>query len=227
MRISRRSTRATHRSTTGEVATYIPELSIVDPSLFGICLATVDGAVYEAGDTRAPFTIQSMSKPLTYGLALERLGTEAVRQRIGVEPSGDAFNEISISPETGMPRNPLINAGAIACAGLVASDADDPYGLLVDTYSRYVGHPLELDEAVYRSESDTGHRNRGMAHILRELRRDRRPRRRTRPLLPPVLALGRLPRSRDDRRDAGERWRQPVHRRARRQRGRSFATFSA
>jgi glutaminase len=151
----------------GEVATYIPELSRVDPSLFGICLATVDGAVYEAGDTRAPFTIQSMSKPLTYGLALERLGTHGVRSRIGVEPSGDAFNEMSFSPVTGMPRNPLINAGAIACAGLVASDAEDPFALLLETYSRYAGRPLEIDEAVYRSESDTGHRNRGMAHVLR------------------------------------------------------------
>ena len=151
----------------GEVATYIPELSSVDPSLFGICIATVDGAVYEAGDTRVPFTIQSMSKPLTYGLALERLGTEAVRRRIGVEPSGDAFNEISISPETGMPCNPLINAGAITCAGLVAADAADPFGLLVDTYSRYAGRALAFDESVYRSETDTGHRNRGMAHLLR------------------------------------------------------------
>lgn len=152
----------------GEVATYIPELSLVDPDLFGICIATVDGAVYETGDTRAPFTIQSMSKPLTYGLALERLGTDAVRGRIGVEPSGDAFNEISISPETGMPRNPLINAGAIACAGLVATDVeDDPFGLLLATYSLYAGRDLDLDESVYRSESDTGHRNRGMAHILR------------------------------------------------------------
>jgi glutaminase len=151
----------------GDVATYIPELSRMDPSLFGICLATVDGAVYEAGDTRAPFTIQSMSKPLTYALALERLGTAAVRSRIGVEPSGDAFNEISISPLTGMPRNPLINAGAIACAGLVAAGAEDPYDLLLATYSRYAGRALTLDEAVYRSESETGHRNRGMAHLLR------------------------------------------------------------
>jgi glutaminase len=151
----------------GEVATYIPELARVDPSLFGICLTTVDGAVYEAGDTRAAFTIQSMSKPLTYGLALERLGTDAVRGRIGVEPSGDAFNEISISPVTGMPRNPLINAGAIACAGLVAGDAADPFALLLETYSRYAGRELSLDDAVFRSESDTGHRNRGMAHVLR------------------------------------------------------------
>ncbi len=151
----------------GEVATYIPELSRVDPSLFGICIATVEGAVYEAGDTRAPFTIQSMSKPLTYGLALERLGTDAVRSRIGVEPSGDAFNEISISPLTGMPRNPLINAGAIACAGLVAGAVDDPFAGLLETYGRYAGRELEIDESVYRSESDTGHRNRGMAHMLR------------------------------------------------------------
>jgi glutaminase len=153
----------------GEVASYIPELSHVDPSLFGICIATVDGAIYEAGDTRAPFTIQSMSKPLTYGLALERLGRDAVRSRIGVEPSGNAFNELSVSLDSGKPSNPLINAGAIACAGLVARSTVDPYGLLLETYSRYAGRALSLDEAVYRSESDTGHRNRGMAHIMRGL----------------------------------------------------------
>src|ERR1700712_5284204 len=138
--------RARHAATDGgEVASYIPELSGMDPSLFGICLATVDGAVYEAGDTRAPFTIQSMSKPLTYGLALERLGTEAIRRRIGVEPSGDAFNEISISPVTGMPRNPLITAGAIACAGLVAEHAEQPFDLMLAAYSRYAGRALAID----------------------------------------------------------------------------------
>jgi hypothetical protein len=151
----------------GEVATHIPELSQIDPALFGICIATVDGAVYEAGDTRAPLTIQSMSKPLTYALALERLGREAVHGRVGVEPSGDAFNELSISSETGIPRNPLINAGAITCSGLVASAADDPFALLHETYSRYAGRELEFDEPVYVSERDTGHRNRGMAHVLR------------------------------------------------------------
>ena len=72
----------------GELATYIPELASADPDLFGICLVTVDGAVYEAGDTRHQFTIQSMSKPLTYGLALELAGHDAVRRRVGVEPSG-------------------------------------------------------------------------------------------------------------------------------------------
>jgi glutaminase len=151
----------------GSVASYIPELSLVDPSLFGVCLATVDGAVYQAGDTRVAFTIQSMSKPLTYGVALERFGVDAVRSRVGVEPSGDAFNEISLDPETGAPLNPLINAGAIACAGLIADSADDPLALLLDVYSGYAGRPLEIDEAVYRSEHATGHRNRAIAHMLR------------------------------------------------------------
>ena len=152
---------------TGEVATYIPELASADPDLFGICLATVDGALYEAGDTRAPFTIQSMSKPLTYGLALELAGEEAVRSRVGVEPSGDPFNEISLRAGTGTPVNPMINAGAITCAGLVFEASDAPMELLLETYSTYAGRPLEIDEAVYRSEADTGHRNRAIAHLLR------------------------------------------------------------
>jgi glutaminase len=151
----------------GKVATYIPELASADPDVFGICLATVDGAVYEAGDTRHPFTIQSMSKPLTYGLALELAGPDEVRRRVGVEPSGDPFNEISLRPATGTPVNPMINAGAITCAGLVLDHADDAAGELLRTYSAYAGRSLELDEAVYRSEVDTGHRNRAIAHLLR------------------------------------------------------------
>ena len=150
----------------GAVATYIPELARSNPADFGVCIVTLDGAVYEVGDTRVPFTIQSMSKPLTYGLALDRLGEEAVHRRVGVEPSGDPFNEISLAPATGAPVNPMINAGAIACAGMIAALADDPLGLLLGAYSRYAGHALEVDEAVYRSESETGHRNRAIAHLL-------------------------------------------------------------
>jgi glutaminase len=159
---------ARHRdSDSGEVATYIPELAGVDPDLFGVCLATVDGAFYEAGDTSESFTIQSMSKPLMYGLALEVSGDEAVRRRVGVEPSGDPFNEISLRPGTGTPVNPMINAGAITCVGLLVEAVDDPVGRLLDTFSAYAGRRLDFDEAVYRSEADTGHRNRGIAHLLR------------------------------------------------------------
>ena len=123
--------------------------------------------MYEAGDTRIPFSIQSMSKPLTYGIAIERLSEGVVRRRVGVEPSGDAFNEISLTPETGAPLNPMINAGAIACAGLVAGDTNAPHDLVLDTYSAYAGRPLEIAEAVYESERETGHRNRAIAHLLR------------------------------------------------------------
>jgi glutaminase len=107
----------------GELATYIPQLGLADSDWFGICLATTDGRVYEVGDTRVPFTIQSMSKPFTYGLALQDQGADAVAAKLDVEPSGDAFNSISLTPGTGRPRNPMINAGAITATSLVPERA--------------------------------------------------------------------------------------------------------
>ena len=101
----------------GEVATYIPELAKANPDWFGISIVTANGSVYEAGDTRQEFTIQSISKPFVYGLALEDNGRKTTLERVGVEPTGDAFNSISLDPGTGRPRNPMINAGAIATAG--------------------------------------------------------------------------------------------------------------
>jgi len=155
----------------GAVATYIPELARADPSWFGIVVATVDGAVYEIGDTRIPFTIQSMAKPLTYAAILDRLGPAAVRARIGVEPTGDAFNAISLGPGTGMPLNPMVNAGAITAVGLmpetVAGGSDSRVEALMGSLGRFAGRALDLDESVYVSERDTGHRNRAIAHLLR------------------------------------------------------------
>src|SRR6185503_3344579 len=104
----------------GKVASYIPELANANPNWFGIALVTASGAVYEVGDSREAFTIQSISKPFVYGLALEDNTRAEVLARVGVEPTGDAFNAISLEPGTGRPRNPMINAGAIAAAGLVA-----------------------------------------------------------------------------------------------------------
>ena len=102
----------------------IPEMASLDPDGFGICLATVDGYLYEVGDTRRDFTIQSISKVFTYGLALADRGIEAVGELIDVEPSGEAFHEISVHPTTGRPRNAMINAGAIAAVALI--DGDTP-----------------------------------------------------------------------------------------------------
>jgi len=152
----------------GEVATYIPELAKANPDWFGICIVTASGQVYEVGDTNLPFTIQSISKPFVYGLALEDNGLDEVLPKVGVEPSGDAFNSISLEPGTGRPLNPMINAGAIATAGLI------PGGLpasrrrrILQGFSSFAGRELSIDETVYQSESETGHRNRAIGHMLR------------------------------------------------------------
>ncbi|MBI2765387.1 MAG: glutaminase A [Chloroflexi bacterium] len=152
----------------GEVATYIPELGRADPDRFSICVATVDGHVYCVGDSGVRFTIQSISKPFVYGLALGDLGVDAVGAKIGVEPSGEAFNAISLEPGTGRPRNPMINAGAIATTSLIqGDDAETRLRRLVDRLGLYAGTELEIDDAVFRSERETGHRNRAIGHLLR------------------------------------------------------------
>jgi glutaminase len=152
----------------GAVATYIPELAKADPNWFGIALATTNGSVYEVGDSQQPFTIQSISKPFVYGMALEEHGRAQVLRKVGVEPTGDAFNSISLDPQTGRPRNPMINAGAIATAGLITVETHEArLRRVLDTFSTFAGRELSLDEAVYRSESETGHRNRAIGHMLR------------------------------------------------------------
>ncbi|MFC0447118.1 glutaminase A [Rhodococcus jostii] len=158
----------TRKNRGGELADYIPELAAVAPDSFGICIATVDGYVYEVGDTRLPFTIQSISKPFTYALALADRGPDAVAEKIDVEPSGEPFNEISLDPRTERPRNPMINAGAITAASLIAGpDVDTRFERIRATYSRYAGRDLTFNRSVYESESRTGHRNRAIGHMLR------------------------------------------------------------
>ena len=152
----------------GAVATYIPELANADPDWFGICVATTDGHVYEVGDSRVPFTVQSISKPFAYGLALGDRGRAAMLCKVGVEPTGEAFNSIRLDAGTGRPLNPMVNAGAIATTALVAGDsAQDRFHRLLATLSLYAGRTLDLDLDVYRSERETGHRNRAIAHLLR------------------------------------------------------------
>src|SRR5579862_8744565 len=94
-----------HKDDSGAVADYIPELKKANPSHFGVSLVTIDGHVYEVGDTNVPFTIQSISKAFVFALALEKLGAEKVEAVIGVEPSGDAFNSIRLRPDN-RPYNP-------------------------------------------------------------------------------------------------------------------------
>jgi glutaminase len=152
----------------GELADYIPELATAEPDLFGISMVTTEGAVYDVGDTHDKFTIQSISKPLTFGLALDELGEEQVRKHIGVEPTGDAFNSITLSPETGTPLNPMVNAGAIAAVGILdAARGEARLDRIIKNYSAYAGRPLTIDDAVRAGESSTGDRNRAISHLLK------------------------------------------------------------
>jgi len=153
--------------TSGAVADYIPELGKADPAHFGISLATLDGHVYEVGDTKVPFTIQSMSKPFVFALALDTLGAGRVESAIGVEPSGDPFNSIRLNAEN-HPFNPMVNAGAIACSGLIhVAKGDSAFDYIRQALGRFAGRDLGVDEAVYASESTTGDRNRAIGYLLR------------------------------------------------------------
>ncbi len=152
----------------GEVAAYIPELASADPDRLAGAFCTVGGDTYVAGDAEDEFTIQSISKPFTYALALQDRGLDAVLQKIDVEPSGDAFNEISLEPSTGRPRNPMINAGAIAAHALVDGGSSEARGeRILEFFSALAGRRLSVDEDVFESEMATAHRNLAIAHMLR------------------------------------------------------------
>lgn len=156
--------------TSGAPADYIPELATADPDLLGAAFATVDGEVYGAGDLDVELTIQSISKPFVYALALADRGFDAVLAKVGVEPSGEAFNEISLERGSGRPLNPMINAGAITTHSLAGSqelDAGARLERVVAGLSAFAGRRLEIDDGVCASELENAHRNLAIAHMLR------------------------------------------------------------
>ena len=151
----------------GSVASYIPELAKADPNHFGISVATTDGYVYEVGDSAVSFTIQSISKAFVFALALEIVGAKRVETVIGVEPSGEAFNSIRLRGDN-RPFNPMVNAGAIACSGLIYDqEGRSAFDRILSTLGRFAGRELGIDEAVFASERQTGDRNRAIAYLLR------------------------------------------------------------
>lgn len=154
----------------GVVAQYIPELAKVDARQFGIAVALPDGRVHCAGDAETAFSIQSVSKVFTLSMALGKYG-DSLWSRVGREPSGDPFNSIvQLEQEKGRPRNPFINAGAIAIADLVLSGHQprEAIGEIV----RFIRHladdnSIRIDERVARSETEHGDRNASLAHFMR------------------------------------------------------------
>ncbi|ACK70078.1 cyclic nucleotide-binding protein [Gloeothece citriformis PCC 7424] len=150
----------------GNVATYIPELAKVNPSLFGVCITTADGQVYEAGESQHCFTIQSISKPFVYGLALADHGCDVVMSKVGVEPTGEAFNSIVFDEVNNRPYNPMVNAGAIATTALIKGDGyHQRFNRILTMFEGFAGRTLTVDEAVFESERATGHRNRAIAYL--------------------------------------------------------------
>jgi len=151
----------------GQVATYIPALARIDKYQFGIALRTVDGREYVAGCADTPFSIQSISKVFTLTLAMVALG-DHLWERIGREPSGDPFNSLlQLEHEQGVPRNPFINAGAIAVADRLVSAYADPKREILALMSSLADAPVAFDAEVARSEASTGHRNVAMANFIK------------------------------------------------------------
>lgn len=151
----------------GKVADYIPELAKADPGSFGISVVTKDGQTFSAGDVKQQFTIQSISKPFVFGLALEMHGREHVLSKVGVEPTGEAFNAIVLDEASNRPFNPMVNSGAVATADLIeGKDFPERVSRLIGMFSKYCGRQVYVDNTVFMSERATGHRNRAIGHLM-------------------------------------------------------------
>jgi len=158
------------RNTAGEVATYIPQLARVDPDLFSIAVCTIDGQQFSLGDDDETFCVQSTCKPTNYAIALDERGEEEVHQHVGREPSGLGFSELTLN-QNGLPHNPMINAGAIACTSLIQpkkSNADRFDHVMRVWKALCGGRRPGFDNSVFLSERETADRNFALAYMMRE-----------------------------------------------------------
>lgn len=153
----------------GKLADYIPELARANPNHFAIAIVTNEGETFKVGDWSQNFTLQSASKPFIYGLAREELGEDYILSKVGVEPTGDAFNSlIQLEEQSHRPYNPMINSGAIAISSFIkGKNFDERLKKVLAIFEAFVGHNLEINEDVFISEKKTAHRNRAIAHLLK------------------------------------------------------------
>ena len=154
----------------GSPATFIPELTKQDPRQLGIALTTCDGRQFFTGDCTVKFTMQSISKLILLAVALEDSGFDTVFSRVGMEPSGDRFNSIyRLELMAKQPSNPMINSGAIAVAGCITGPQEQRIEKVLSLAAKCMGTPMvQTDSAVFRCEVETGHRNRALAHMMRD-----------------------------------------------------------
>lgn len=151
----------------GKVAQYIPALAAVSPYKFGMAVCTLEGKTYTIGDAHEQFSIQSISKVYSLTLVFKLIG-ENLWKRIGKEPSGNPFNSlVQLEYEKGIPRNPLINAGALVLADILLSEIQEPKKAILNFVRKTSGNDtINYDNAVIASEKITGHRNFALAHFM-------------------------------------------------------------
>ncbi|MFZ5353196.1 MAG: glutaminase A [Bacillota bacterium] len=156
----------------GRPASYIPELSKVNPNQLGVAVVEVSGSCWSSGDFDSSFTIQSISKTIALLLAISDKGMDYVFEKVGMEPTGDAFNSIIKleTIKTAKPLNPMINAGAIAVDSMIAGQSTDEKFTRLLEFFRMLCHNPEINysNAVYLSEKTTGYRNRALAHFMKD-----------------------------------------------------------
>lgn len=154
----------------GTVASYIPQLARVDPNLYGVSLCTIDAQRFNIGDTKVPFTVQSMCKAINYCIVLEEYKEEYVHKFMGREPSGKGFNELLLNSE-GLPHNPMTNAGGIMCCSLIKQKEEMAarFEYVANMWYRLSGNQRPgFDAAVFLSEKETGDRNYALGYYMRE-----------------------------------------------------------
>ena len=152
----------------GKIASYIPQLGSVDPNKFGMHLTKVDGTEFGVGDHEERFSIQSITKVLLLARAKKEIGSE-LKERVGVEPSGDPFNSlVQLEYEQGVPRNPMINAGAIVICDVLTEMVDDPKADYLQFVQQLAGcDSIQYDKSVAESEASYGYRNRSIIHLMK------------------------------------------------------------
>ena len=152
----------------GKNAGYIPALAEVDPQLFGVCVATVDGQTFSAGDADCEFALESISKVFTAALAMGQVGPRAFRRKVGADPTGEAFNSVlALELHNNKPMSPMVNAGAMTATSLVsAADADDRLRQVLEIQSNFAGRPIKVSEQIAASERATNFQNRAIAWLL-------------------------------------------------------------
>lgn len=157
------------RNREGEVSEVYPALARAHPDLFGICLASVGGDMFSAGDADHEFTIMSVAKPFMFALVCEMFGAEQVRARIGVNATGLPFNSVTaIERAVDGRTNPMVNAGAIATTSLIPGRTPDArWRVIQEGLSRFAGRPLTIDDEVFSSASASNAVNRSLAVLLK------------------------------------------------------------